>query len=73
MTTQIIKESKKKGFTVTEFFDGKGLKYQITQRYDKDFTNKNDEYKHIFGFVCLTKEHIQYILKQIEKEDKKDE
>jgi len=70
MTTQIIKEAKKRGFTVTEFCAGKGkVKYQITQKYEEG--DHNDEIRHFYGYVHLSKKDLEFILKQIEKEEKK--
>ena len=71
MSTQIISEAKKKGFTVTEFCAGKGkVKYQITQRYEED-DNHTDEWRHVVGYVQLSKKDLEFILKMIEKEEKK--
>ena len=71
MTTQIIKESKRRKFSVTQFCAGKGkLKYQITQKYEEG--NANDEIRHYYGYVHLSKQDLVHILEQIEKEEKKE-
>lgn len=69
MTTQIIKEEDNKNFTVTEFCAGKGkLKYQITQRYEED-DNHKDEFRHVFGFVKLSRDDLKYILAILDMKD----
>jgi hypothetical protein len=71
MTTQIIKESKRRGFTVTEFCAGKGkVKYQITQKYEnKD--GCNNDMRLVYGYVHLSKNDLEFILKQIDIEERK--
>lgn len=69
MTTKIINETKNKGFTVTQFCAGKGkVKYQITQKYEEGA--HNDEIRQFYGYVHLSKKDLEFILKQIEKEEK---
>ena len=69
MTTRIISDKDKKGFVVTEFFDGQKLKYQITQRYDDFEDNCEDKSKQVFGYVQLSKNDLKYILKKIDMEE----
>jgi len=66
MTKQIIKESKKRQFTVTEFCSSKGkISYQITQKYKDIDYNYKDETRHSWGYVQLSKKELIYILDKI--------
>lgn len=65
MTTELIQNKK---FTLTRFWAGKEVQYQITQRY----TSKNEDtwVRNIFGYVHLSKKDMVKILRKIEKDEK---
>ena len=68
MTTELFGGNKKHKFSLTSFYDGKGVSYQITQRYvdmgypDDDYS---DELRHVFGFVQLTEDDLIFIIRKI--------
>ena len=66
MTTQIIDEEDSMGFTLTRFWGGKKVMYQITQRY-KNKTG-SPEMKQMFGHVHVSKEDLEEMLRRINAE-----
>lgn len=80
MSTRIINESKKRNFSVVRFCAGMGkVKYQITQKYEDDYVEEGNGDKDFhgyirqyYGYVHLSKKEIEFILKKIEEEERKD-
>ena len=70
MSTRIIKESKRRNYSVVRFCAGLGkTKYQITQPYEQPDLNHNNDINHYYGFVQLSKKELEFILKKIEEEE----
>jgi len=68
MTVELFGGNKKHKFSITQFYDGKGISYQITQRYDNigyPDDDYSDELRHVFGFVQLTEDDLIFIIRKI--------
>lgn len=69
MSTDLINEDEKKGYTLTRFWGGNGVKYQITQEYKTLAKDDSQEYlRTIIGDVCVTESDLRYMLSVIEKD-----
>ena len=72
MSTEIIGETKKRNYTVTRYWDGKRVMYQITQRYKKPF-HSGDWSSRYYGYVQLSRKDIEFIVKKIREKEKEDD
>lgn len=63
MTTQIIDEEDSMGFTLTRFWGGKKVMYQITQRYKNK--TRDTLVRNMFGHVHVSKEDLEEMLRRI--------
>ena len=68
MSTDIINEDDNKGYKLTRYWGGfkKGRMYQITQNYEKPYSDDNISCR-FTGYVSLSKKDIEYILKKIKE------